>query len=450
VPEPVDADARRLEGDLRGALLTGAVGWRDRNSHYLPAELATLGVLVTGVVGVVGMMLVSAGLPAESAAVAGRARWLAAVAGGVTLVLAISPTLAWPYGLRPRTMGPIHQLAALRVAAAMVVMGCWTALLGPIAPLPAWPLGSVVGCECILTAWALGVEMSGPAWWWRFQRSSVHGGVVLVCLVAVAVGPERLGEVLAVFLTFQVITLAAAVTCHGLTTLRGVFDRRDERLRRAALAEGHKRLAYWIHNAVTTPLRDLRLRLQAGELAPAAIVAALERSEHELRLRQIDEVLATGTIELAELLQPHVRRAQESGVVITEVPRLGEDGVTVGGDVGRLVHRALDVLVPNAIAAGAGRLAFRVTTDPGVVTVEVEDDAGGFDLASVPAGRALHGLQQDLGTDRVTCTRTVAGSRMRVVVADGSANGLAGGYGGGYGGHGGPGGPGGPRTDGGS
>jgi hypothetical protein len=414
-PEAADsADARRLEGDLRIALLTGAVGWRDRNSHYLPAELAVIGVLATSVVGVVAMMLVSAGLPADDAAVAGNARWFAAVGAGLTLVLGVAPTFAWPYGLRPRTMGPIHELAVLRVAAAMVVIGCWTALLGPIAPLPAWPLGSVVGCECILTAWALGVEMSGPAWWWRFQRSSVHAGVVLVCVVGVAVGPERVGEVLAVFLTFQVITLAAAVTCQGLTTMRGIFDRRDERLRRAALAEGHKRLAYWIHNAVTTPLRDLRLRFQTGELGPEAIVAALERSEHELRLRQLDEVLATGTIELAELLQPHVRWAQERGV-------------TVEGDVGRLVHRALDVLVPNAIAAGAGRLAFRISADPGVVTVELEDDAGGFDLTSVPAGRALHRLQQALGTDQVTCARTAQGSRVRVMVPSGGGNGTDGG-----------------------
>jgi hypothetical protein len=439
-------DARRLEGDLRVALLTGAVGWRDRNSQYEPADLAVMGVLVTSMVAVVGMMLVSAGLPAESAALTGDARWVAAAAGGLTLTLAVAPTLAWPYGLRPRTMGPIRELAVLRVAAAMIVIGCWTALLGPIAPLPAWPLGSVVGCECILTAWALGVELNGPAWWWRFQRSSVHGGVVLVCVITVALGPERLGEVLAVFVTFQVITLSAAVTCQGLDTMRHVFVSRDERLRRTALADGHKRLAYWIHNAVTTPLRDVRLRLQAGNLTPAEMVAALERSEHELRLRQIDEVLATGTIELAELLQPHVRRAQDSGVVVTEVPRFAEAGVTVEGDVGRLVHRALDVLVPNAIAAGARQLAFRVSADPGEVAVEVEDDAGGFDLALVPAGRALHGLQQDLGADRVTCTRTTLGSRVRVTVPTGATNGQV--HGGqGYGGHGGHGGT---RTDGGS
>jgi hypothetical protein len=425
VDDPVDA--RRLEGDLRVALLTGAVGWRDRNSHYAPAELAVLAVLVASVVGAVGMMLVSAGLPADSAALAGNARWAAAIVAGVTLLGGVAPTLAWPYGLRPRRVGPIRELAVLRVLAAMIVIGCWTALLGPLAPFPAWPLGTVVGCECTLTAWSLGVELSGPAWWWRFQSSSVHMGVVLVCLIGVAVGPERWAEVLAVFFTFQVITLAAATTCQGLTTMRGIFDRYEDRVRRTALAEGHKRLAYWIHNAVTTPLRDLRLRLSAGELDPAAIVAALERSEHELRLRQIDEVLATGTIELAELLQPHVRRAQERGVVITEVPRFAEAGIAVEGEVGRLVQRALDVLVPNAIAAGAGRLAFRVAAEDGAVAVELEDDAGGFDLAAVPAGRALDRLQQTLGRDRVTCVRTPAGSRVRVTVPDQRRNGTGGG-----------------------
>jgi hypothetical protein len=373
--------------------------------------------LLASVVAVITMLLVSAGLPAGDAALAGNARWLAALGASATLAAGVLPTLAWPWGLKPRSVGPIFGLAVLRVVAAMVVVGGWTALLGPIAPLPAWPLGAVVGCECLLTAWTLGVELTGPQWWWRFQRSSVHAGVLLVCVAVIAARPQRTGEVLAVLATFQVIALAAALTCHGLTELRGIFERRDERMHRAALSEGHKRLAYWIHNAVTTPLRDLRLRLGAGELGTDAVVQALEDSEHRLRLRQIDEVLATGRIELAELLQPHVRRAQEHGVEVFEVPRFAEAGGAVEGDVGRLVNRALDVLVPNAIAAGARRLAFRVASDADAVMVEVEDDAGGFDLASVPAGRALHRLEHDLGPGRVTCTPTGEGSRVRVVVA---------------------------------
>jgi hypothetical protein len=96
-----------------------------------------------------------------------------------------------------------------------------------------------------------------------------------------------------------------------------------------------------------------------------------------------------------------------------------------------------------------------VTTDPGVVTVEVEDDAGGFDLAAVPAGRALHRLRQDLGADRLTCIRTTQGSRVRVMVPSGGDNGLGAGYGGhgghgAHGAHGAHGGQRGHRTDGGS
>ena len=410
-------DARRLEGDLRVALLTGTVGWRDRNSSYSPVELAVVSVLTTNVIAVVTMLFVSAGLPADDAALAGNARWLAAAGAGVTLVVGVGPTLAWPFGWRPRRTGPIRELVVLRVVSAMVVVGCWTALLGPIAPVPAWPLGGVVGCECMLTAWALGIERKSAGWWWwRFQRSSVNAGVVLFALVVIVIGPERTGEVLTVLLTFQVITLAAALACWGFTVLRGIFDRRDARLHRAALAEGHKRVAYWLHNAVTTPLRDVRLRVQRDDLGADEVTVALEEIEHQLRLRQLDEVLATGTAELAELLQSHVRRAQEHGVEVVEVPRFAEPGITVEGDVGRQVQRALDVLVPNAIAAGATRLAFRIATAADQVTVEVEEDAGGFDLASVPAGRALHALQQDLGRGNVTCHATGNGSRVRVVV----------------------------------
>lgn len=410
-------DARRLEGDLRVALLSGTVGWRDRNSYYSPAELTVACVLATNVAAVVTMLMVSAGLPAREAAIAGNARWIAAVAASLTLVAGVAPTIAWPFGWRPRHAGPTWRLVAVRVGAAMVAVGCWTALMGPISPIPAWPLGGVVGCECVLTAWALGMEPRGIGWWWwRFQKSSVNAGVVLFCLLVVAIGPERFTEVLAVLLTVQVITLSAALTAAGLTRLNRVFEKRAGSVHRTALAEGHGRMAYWLHNAVTTPLRDMRLKVQRGDMTVPEIAAALEETEHQLRRRQLGEVLETGTAQLAELLQAHVRRAQELGVEVVEVPRFADPGITVEGDVGRLVQRALDVLVPNAIAAGAQRLAFRVATASDSVTVEVEDDAGGFDLASVPAGRALHGLQQDLGDGRVTCVATGAGSRVRVVV----------------------------------
>jgi hypothetical protein len=112
-----------------------------------------------------------------------------------------------------------------------------------------------------------------------------------------------------------------------------------------------------------------------------------------------------------------VRLAQDHGVEVVEVPRFDDVGITVHGRTGHLVQRALGVLVPNALAANASRLGFRIGVEANEIVVEVEDDAGGFDLASIPAGRGLDGLRRDLGPGRVTCERVADGSRVRVTIA---------------------------------
>ncbi|HEX8804398.1 MAG TPA: hypothetical protein VF743_09395, partial [Acidimicrobiales bacterium] len=274
---------------MRVALLTGAVGWRDRDSSYTTAELATGAVLATGVVAVVTILVVGAGLPADDAALTGPSRWLAAAAGTVTLVAAVSPALAWPFGWRPRGGMPVWVLAAVRVAAAMVVVGCWTALLGSVAPAPAWTLGGVLGCESALTAWSLGVRPHGVQWWVRTQLSSIHLGILVASAVVVLLDTDRLVDVLVVLLTFQVIALAAAVSCHLLEQMRAVFEDRDLRLRRRVATAAHRDLAHWLHDEVTSSLRLLRFRLQSEALPPATVRAALDDLDHRLRLRQLQE-----------------------------------------------------------------------------------------------------------------------------------------------------------------
>lgn len=417
----------RLEGDLRLALLTGAAGWRDRNSTYSPAELAALVVLVSMILASVSVLLMAAALPADDAAVSGGARWLAAGGAAVTLVLGVAPTLAWPLGWRPRRPGKMLAMAVVRVVAAMIIVGCWTALMGPLAWVAIWPLGGVVGCECLLTAWALGVTPSGAGLWWRFQRSSIHVGVLLVSLVVAIARPDLLWPVVSVLLTFQVVAFMVGLTAVVLVALRAAFDDHDGRLAAEVTRESHGRLAYWLHNAVTTPLRHLRLRVQAGLLTMPEVAAALEQHEHELRRRQLDEEFATGRVGVAQLVQLQVRRAEDQGLRVVRVPRFSEAAPTVDAEVGRLVQRVLDVLVPNAIAAGAGELGFDITIDGGAVVVEVEDDAGGFHLAAVPAGRALDGLQRDLGEGQVTVAGTDRGSVVRVVVGGSEAARRAGG-----------------------
>ena len=405
----------RLDSDLRIALLTGAAGWRDRDSSYTVAELAAVAALMACVAAVVTVLLVSAGLPPGSAAVVGATRWAVAVVGGLTLVLAVAPSFAWPLGWRPRRTGPALGFAVVRVSAVMLVVGCWTALLGPTAPAPIWMLGAVVGCEYTLTAWVLEARTSGRSWWWNFQRSTVHLGIWVVSLLVAVANSDRIGDLLRIPLSFQVIALAAALTCYGLERLRRSLDHRTSAIAHASAADAHERMAHWLHDDLTTSLRSMHVRLRSARIDREDVAAELERLDHRLRLRQVDEMLATGTVQLAQILQPYVRLAQAHGVDVVDVPRFDEASTTLEGPSGRLVQRALGVLVPNAIAAGAGQLAIKVATDdPSELSIEVVDDAGGFDLAMAPAGRGLDGLRGELGEGNLTCVRTDRGSRLRV------------------------------------
>jgi signal transduction histidine kinase len=303
----------------------------------------------------------------------------------------------------------------VRVSAVMLVVGCWTALLGPIAPAPIWVLGAVVGCEYTLTAWVLEARTSGRSWWWNFQRSTVHLGIWVVSLLVAVANSDRIGDLLRIPLSFQVIALAAALTCYGLERLRRALDHRTTAIANAAAADAHERMAHWLHDDLTTSLRSMHVRLRSARIDREDVAAELERLDHRLRLRQVDEMLATGTVQLAQILQPYVRLAQAHGVDVVDVPRFDEASTTLEGPSGRLVQRALGVLVPNAIAAGAGQLAIKVATDdPAELSIEVVDDAGGFDLAMAPAGRGLDGLRDELGDGNLTCVATDTGSRLCV------------------------------------
>jgi signal transduction histidine kinase len=409
----VGADAGWLDDDLRTALFTSAAGWRDRESSYSTSDLAALAVLVACLSGAVTVMLVSAGLPGGQAAVIGPARWAVATVGAATLVLAVAPSLVWPLGWRPRRSGPTLGFAAVRVGALALVVGCWTALLGPVAPAPIFVLGAVIGCEYTLTAWVLEAHTSGRRWWWALQRSSVHVGIWVVCVAGAIARPDRVGDLVRIPLSFQVIAASGAVTCYGLERLRRAMDYRTTRASKAAAADAHERLAHWLHDDLTTSLRFVQLGVRSGETGHEEVAAELARLDHRLRLRQLDEVLASGTVQLAAVLQPYVRLARAQGVEVVEVPRFDAGSTNLHGASGRLVQRALAVLVPNALAAGAKQLALRVAVGQASVAVEVEDDAGGFDLAAVPAGRGLDGLRQELGEDSVTCVRTDRGSCVR-------------------------------------
>jgi signal transduction histidine kinase len=411
----VAADASWLDDDLRAALFTSAASWRDHESKYTSPELAAAVVLLACVAGAVTVMLVSAGLPGGDAAVLGPARWGVAAIGAVTLVIAVSPSLLWPLGWRPRRSGPAVGFAAVRVGALTLVVGCWTGLLGPVAPAPIGVLGLVVGCEYTLTAWVLEARTNARAWWLTLQRSSVHVGIWVVCVAGAIVDPGKIGDLLRIPLSFQLIAAAGAATCYLLERLRRAMDYRRAAATRETATEVRQRLAHWLHDDLTTSIGFLQRGLQSGGAGVEDAAAELGRLDHRLRLRQLDEMLATGTVQLAQVLQPYVRLAQAQGVEVVDVPRFDAGSATLHDPTGRLVQRALGVLVPNAITAGATQLALRVRNDgAATLVIEVEDDAGGFDLATAPAGRGLDGLCDELGDGSLSCARTEQGSCLRV------------------------------------
>jgi len=113
-----------------------------------------------------------------------------------------------------------------------------------------------------------------------------------------------------------------------------------------------------------------------------------------------------------EVLQPHLRRAQNLGLRLVAVPTHEVTGVAIGEDEAHLLNRALSVLMANAVNAGATELGVGLQLPPDAIDVSITDDAGGFDLATTPAGRGLHHLVDALGPGSLTRVDVPGGSRV--------------------------------------
>jgi hypothetical protein len=410
IGSPTRARSRDDEPSFRFALLTGSVGWR---------ELLDASVVESAVV---SLQVISATALVTTAVVAMIAsdhadRWMLVLACAALLVLLVGPTIAWSLGRSLAHPRPSVLLAFARLFAAVALVACWTAVLGHAAPVGAWLIGVVLGCEVVLTGWALGLVMQALPWWRQAELSSVHLGVVVAVVVALVLVPDRARTILSVYLTFQIVVGSAALLVSGMEVVRRRAENQRAVDRRELEARAHRQFAHWVHDDVCASLRLVRLRLETGKIDPESVPTELDALDHALRLRQLDEVVASGVVQLAEILQPYVRLAQNEGVQVVDVPRFEQASVTVPPDAARLVQRTLSVLVSNALNADAHELGFRLEpVGRASVLVEIEDDAGGFELDSVPAGRGLDRLRDELGVESLSCERTPRGSRVRVVV----------------------------------
>jgi hypothetical protein len=300
---------------------------------------------------------------------------------------------------------------------AVIAIGVSGMLIGPLFGfLVAITMAVAMGVEAALCAWVLGVAIQPVAWCWSFVRSPLHLGVIGAAIGSAlnigtldAVETAALAYLMIVASVFGGIAIAAA-----LEYFRRHFVSEADRTLSDAIAAEHRQAAHWLHDDVSSELKLVQLRLRGTPSSSEDVAQQLFDLDHRLRLRQLDELFASGTVNLAEILQPFVRRAQSQGLEITDVPTFDDASATVDPDLGRLFARAVSIVTGNAIAAGATRLAISVASDDDFVTLVVTDDAGGFDLDLAPAGRGLWQLRQDLRGGDIDVARNDDGSTVSV------------------------------------
>ena len=305
-----------------------------------------------------------------------------------------------------------------RGLAYLTIIATTVAVIGSFRFIAAIPLGLLGGSDALLTLWAIGAEPAPRAWIRRFLFSTVHFGVLGAMLAALIfdADPSTLSTMLGIYVAMWVGVIIAGIAVLGMNRLSARVDR-ERRATEKEVRERERLLrAHWLHDDVLSELHLSALRLKnVGDLDAAR--AELEELEHRLRLRQLDEVMRGGEPFIYEILQPHLRRIQSLGIHLYRVPPLELTNRRADSETARLFHRTVSVLTSNSINADATRIAIDLfEIDGDQISLTVTDDAGGFDLDAVPAGRGLSNLIADLGPDRVRQRATQTGSAVTVTL----------------------------------
>ena len=305
-----------------------------------------------------------------------------------------------------------------RVALITITVACMMPSSPMAGLLSMWPLAVALGVETALCSWTLGFRVEPVRWWSNFLRSPLHMGILggVGASVVYLGADEAITTVMPVYLVIHLCVLGSAAVALILDRFRLDVDRHREAGIAAALAAGHRQSAHWLHDDVSAEIKLIELKLRDSDYGAEQVATALSDLDHQLRLRQLDELYRSGSVRLAEVLQPFVRNAQSHGITISAVPTFDDASTIVDERLGRLFGRAVSVTTANAILAGANELGFAVHSDESTITLSVTDDAGGFDLASVPAGRGLWQLGQDLGTADISVEPSDGGSIVTIVM----------------------------------
>lgn len=331
-------------------------------------------------------------------------------------VMAIGP-IRTALGRHPPGRSFARQLGSRTVLIAVVVATAFATVPGWWA-LTLWPFGVVLGVDAAITSWAIGWFPTPLRAYTAYLRSPVHLGLLGGLLGAFVFRGWRIGlrSALPIYAAFQIWGLVGTVTVSWL----GVQSRRERnQLDKAsvdAVNDQHRRAAHWLHDDICAELRLVALQVQRRDADLDDVERMLDNLDHQLRLRQLDELLESGSVRLAEVIQPYLRRAQLHAV-IHDVPSFDQASPIVDSETGRLLGRAAAVLTSNALNAGARILGFTIESTSTSVTIAVSDDAGGFPTKELPPGRGLWSLRNDPRIDTLTIDDISDGSRVCITIS---------------------------------
>jgi hypothetical protein len=313
---------------------------------------------------------------------------------------------------------PLAVSLIMRVVGIVLLVGMSTPLMTGWLILLWWPASVFLGTDLSLTMRALGRATDATVSLWSVLLAPLHVAVLAVlALIALLTEEDSLDSLFLVVIVVEAFIVAAYLLVYPCLHLMARYERELEAFRRAALEVEHVDRANWIHDDVLGELRLARVRVERGEASPHDLLAELDGIEHRLRLKQVDEVLRTGSARVAEILQPFLRLAQSHGIDLVGVPSYETGSLTVTEPVGKLLKRAFAVPVTNAILAGARELSVSVVRDGDSLVVEVQDDAGGFEPKEEHQGRGLDALDADLGAGAVSVSSSGARTTVTCRVA---------------------------------
>ncbi len=384
-----DGDEYEFSLDTWVALLAGSNAWAsgERDDEAWNRLLALVQVFAVSVT-IGTLWWVQAGEPDHRLP-------LAAIGTAALLVLSVHPIMR-VVDLHPRSLR-VRTNLAFRVGALGVTFMSIYALMPGWYTLWCTPFAVAAGVDASLSCSELGWRARPGLWYLQFLRSGFHLGVVGAVVATFAIGgSSRLSVVVPLFVVLHVWLVVAVTTLWMISTLHDV----DHAARAQALAEvveSERRIrAHWLHDDVCAQVRLVSLKLQTNASTVEEVMGMLNDFDHQLRLRQLDELFGSGSVRIAELLQPYIRHAQNHGVHIKGVPGFEEAAVQLSEKGARLAARAANVLTSNALNAGATTIAYEVRADADFLHLAVVDDGPGFSFADVPQGRGLWALIHDL------------------------------------------------------